>query len=319
LDARGMGPLGSPIKREHLQAVAAKRRSMMECGWVPLAVHTPWSPYARAPGKQPVGAAWRVERPEARLLRPTSISANTGMLADGLRVFDVDPKAPGFAAKVLSLLTPHLPRGALIRQRAGSDSVVMVLRAAEGEPGKLRVAGSEGAVEVLGAGQHVVVDGWHPCDPSGGVRWHWRGGRAPWTVSMSEVPTISEEITRAALQDVVASGALGAAIQQDTQTGMLRGRYPATERFRELLRQVEGHIRPAVAALIEEVGAAGTGRHDALVAIAGSLVHHGWRDDDAAQFVVPLANSAFGDGDWFDEVEAALSHARRRTRVRYAA
>jgi hypothetical protein len=240
------------------------------------------------------------------------------MLCAGLRAFDVDPKVGGFAAEVVRCLRPYLPRGALVRRRGQSDSIVFVVRAAEGTPGKLKVLGQRGAVEVLGHGQQLLIDGWHPSDPTSNTRWWWMHDRAPWTVPLADLPAISEEAVAAILQAVQRVGVLGAPVQQQGRNGVRRGRYPATGRLRCLLRQHGGLVRPAVSALITEVGAAGTGRHDALVALGGFFVAQRWPVADAMTFLLPLVDAAFGtdEGSWAGEIESALQHARRRERAR---
>jgi hypothetical protein len=96
----------------------------------------------------------------------------------------------------------------------------------------------------------------------------------------------------------------------------LRTPYAATLRLRALYARHDRRIKPAVTALIGEVGRTGHDRHDALVAVCGSLVHHRWLNDQINEFVVPLINTAFGDGDWSVEVDRAIAHARNRDTAR---
>jgi hypothetical protein len=98
-----------------------------------------------------------------------------------------------------------------------------------------------------------------------------------------------------------------------------RGCYPATTRLRALIDAHDGMIRPAVTALITEIGAAGAGRHDALVSVTGLLVHKRWVNQQITAFLTPLVNQHFHDGDWSVEVERAVAHARDRTAMRRAA
>jgi hypothetical protein len=102
------------------------------------------------------------------------------------------------------------------------------------------------------------------------------------------------------------------------RASMARGEpYAATLRLHELFAQFEGRVKPAIRQLIAEVGAADCGRHDAVVALCGRLVLQRWTDKQALNFVVPLVNQCFGDGDWTDEVQAALRHARSREASRF--
>jgi hypothetical protein len=114
--------------------------------------------------------------------------------------------------------------------------------------------------------------------------------------------------------DPLASGA-----RRTTTTIVVAGRrrmspYPATDRLSELLKQHNELVIPAVKELIEEVGKAGHGRHDALVVIAGRLVQLRWPYQQAVDWLTPTINESFNDGDWSCEIEAALNmhkNARR--------
>jgi hypothetical protein len=86
------------------------------------------------------------------------------------------------------------------------------------------------------------------------------------------------------------------------------------QRLKELCGECNGLVRPGVRRLIEEVGAAGAGRHAAIVSICGKLVFKQWSDEQVLAFVVPLVNQHFADpgDDWSKEVVDALRHARQR-------
>jgi hypothetical protein len=89
-------------------------------------------------------------------------------------------------------------------------------------------------------------------------------------------------------------------------------RLAATERLRTMFERFNGLVKPAVRELVREIGAEGSGRHDAVVAIAGRLVLQRWTVEQAVSFLAPIVNDAFGEGDWTGEIVAALAHARRR-------
>ena len=135
-------------------AIRDRRLAMLRGGWQPIAVHAPQSPYAHSPGKQPVkrwGEApaerdWRRGHSAAQLAHVTDITSNTGILCDGLRVFDLDIDDSEIGAAVKAILVPFLPAGILVRQRQGSPRIATIVRA-EGRPGKLIVAGARGKVE----------------------------------------------------------------------------------------------------------------------------------------------------------------------------
>src|SRR5207247_1474867 len=115
----------------------------------------------RSRGKAPVSPSWQHGEAAASLLRVTDDAANTGMLCSGLRVVDVDVDDPKLVSEITRAVHDLLPRGAIIRRRAGSPRYAMVFRA-EGEPGKLSVSSATGKVEILGSGQQLVIDGVHP-------------------------------------------------------------------------------------------------------------------------------------------------------------
>ena len=142
----------------------------------------------RTSGKAPVGRDWTEGESEAALLNVTPDAANTGLVLAGLRAVDVDVDDETTAAAIVSLAQQYLPPGALIRRRGGPRHA-MLYRAAEGQPGKRRVEGAKGAVEVLGAGQQIVIAGLHPS----GAPFSWDGGRSPANVVVDQLPIVTEE------------------------------------------------------------------------------------------------------------------------------
>src|SRR5579885_1156251 len=143
----------------------------------------------RTASKQPLSSGWQQgERPD--LLRNVCDAArNTGLLLAGLRCIDLDVDDPELVAKIVDVARQHLPSGALVRRRGNSPRLALLFRAAIGSPGKRTLAGSKGKVEILGAGQHVVVQGIHPS----GAAILWMNGRGPDTVPAAQVPSVSEE------------------------------------------------------------------------------------------------------------------------------
>jgi hypothetical protein len=121
------------------------------------------------------------------LLNPKPDQTNTGLLTAGLRVVDVDIDDISLAAQIVALAVEQLGAGALVRSR-GTARSALVYRAEEGEPAKRGIAGALGKVEVLGAGQQVVVHGVHP----EGQPYVWAGGRSPASVPLADVPTVTE-------------------------------------------------------------------------------------------------------------------------------
>jgi hypothetical protein len=134
-----------------------------------------------------VGNSWQHGHDAAVLLEPKPDQTSTGLLTAGLRVVDVDVDDAAIVAQVTPLAALHLPAGALRRSRGG-PRFALVFRADEGQPAKRVCAGAHGKVEVLGAGQQVLVHGIHP----EGQRYVWAGGRDPATVKLADVPSITE-------------------------------------------------------------------------------------------------------------------------------
>jgi hypothetical protein len=289
------------------------RLAMLGGGWQPIAVHAPWSPYAHDPGKQPVKRwgetpseqNWRRGHCAAQLLHVTAISSNTGVLCDGLRVFDLDIDDSEIGAAVKAMLVHFLPPGGLVRQRQGSPRIATILRA-ERRPGKLSAGGARGKVEVLGVGQQVLVDGAHP---SGGC-WFF-DGPAPWDVRLADVPTISEKIVAEALQAIAASGLLGPSVANPRAAGSGRGFRPTwygseAAALRARIVASSGNIRQGVAAFL---GNAVEGhRHNSLVSTAGLLIERGWPADRARTLMLDAA-SAWDGSNWPYDVDKAVAHA----------
>jgi hypothetical protein len=92
--------------------------------------------------------------------------------------------------------------------------------------------------------------------------------------------------------------------------------FRATQRLNRLFENHNGLVMPAVRELVHEVGAEGTDRHNTLVAISGRLVYQRWNDNRVLEFLVPIVNEHFADGDWTAEIVAALRHARGREAAR---
>ncbi|NDG50641.1 MAG: hypothetical protein EBY30_16800 [Rhodospirillales bacterium] len=202
---------GCPITQTDLDRVAGLRAAAIANGWPLVRVHSPWSAKAKKPGKQPVGAEWQRGHDRAALLKVSAVSANTGVITSGLRVFDFDRMNKETAAAVFDMLVNKIPalRDAPVRTRPGSTSLMVIARSTEATPpGKANVSGELGLLEVLGDGQQFVADGWHP----EGGQWRWFNDRSPWSMAASSLPVIPESEVLAALEAIGASGVLGAAL-----------------------------------------------------------------------------------------------------------
>jgi hypothetical protein len=336
----------APITEADCRRAREIRLAMIANGYSPLSVSSPANPYvaAHVAGKKPsveyadgVAKSWTAGHSQERLMSVSPMSSNTGLLLGGehdLVAIDIDPaKNAGvdarriFARSVLeiirdSLFAEELLIHALGRKRDGA-SLALLFRTDEALP-KQRVSGERGGVEALAQGQQIVVDGLHPSSTvDNPVRWTWRDDRAPWTVAIGDLPVIPGGEIERLLEAISVSGILGPPIAARNRNCALgrgsstartsRGTaYPATVRLRQLLNEHEGRVLPSVRQLVEEVGAVGTGRHDAVVAICGRLVDLGWDEAWAVDFLVPLLNQHFLEGDWTEEVERAFKHAEKR-------
>jgi hypothetical protein len=144
-------------------------------GFRPVPVYNPDAP-VKNPGKRPKGAGWI---DEARQTPPGSLGSaaendalNTGILCDGMRAIDIDVDAPGVAAQVRDLAVEMLG-AAPERFRMNSERVLLLYKAAVGEPGKRVKKGANGdKIEVLGRGQQFVAFWKHPS----GSDLNWRHG-----------------------------------------------------------------------------------------------------------------------------------------------
>ena len=170
-------------------AVRDFRLRLIENGYKPVRVRTC--------SKQPLGKQWQHGESDDQLLAIREDELNTGILAAGLRCIDIDVDNPPIALKIAELACQRLGSSAPIRRRPNSSRYAMVFRASDGQPGKVSISGSEGKVEVLGAGQQFVADGQHPS----GARIFWSNGRGPDTVPRDQLPEVTEEQIRAFLNE----------------------------------------------------------------------------------------------------------------------
>jgi P4 family phage/plasmid primase-like protien len=193
------------------EEAARIRAALWAHGYRPVAVVNWNAPPIRAngleesPGKRPVGHAWqeraRRDPPEAVTLPPSADAANTGVLCDRLRAVDVDVEDPAIVASIRAAAERRLGVP-LTRTRANSARVLLLFRAAAMTgpmPGKRKLQGVHGAVEVLGKGQQFVAFGRHH---SGAVlEWEPLG---PDLVPAHALPAITEEALTVFLAEDVA-------------------------------------------------------------------------------------------------------------------
>lgn len=257
--------------------VRALRHAMWANGYRPLPVKTgtklphgpEWPQRARQSPPECVG--------EGSAVSPAALS--TGILTDGLLAIDVDIDDPVIATEV-EAIARRLLGGGPTRYRADSPRMLILYRAAEGEPKKQASACKK--VEVLGRGQQFVADGIH----TAGAKYEWRDG-SPETIRFADL----QSVTGGMIADFL--GAVNAAV------GNVQGRpgeasckdvapnFPPALRSK-FGRKVECGSREVAFAAAAAAGnrtelanCAGGGRNNLLNAVCyrmGRMVGAGWID-----------------------------------------
>jgi hypothetical protein len=158
----------------------------------------------RSTGKAPKGKGWqdeaRQDPPECAVWDEADPDAlNTGILADGLRIIDIDIGDEATAGAAHRLADRHFGPSPCVRRRSGTGRRALLYRAAEGEPPKKARTNSttDEKVEVLGRGQQLVAYGRH----HSGAAIVWQG-LPGLEVRRDELPAVSEEQVDAFLDDV---------------------------------------------------------------------------------------------------------------------
>jgi hypothetical protein len=77
----------------------------------------------RSMDKAPLPYEWQHGDIATALLNVRSDALNTGLVVTGLRCIDVDVDDPQLVQEIMEAARQHLPRGALIRRRAGSSRI----------------------------------------------------------------------------------------------------------------------------------------------------------------------------------------------------
>ncbi|MDE2580920.1 MAG: bifunctional DNA primase/polymerase [Rhodospirillales bacterium] len=168
-------------------AVAALRHDLGARGYHPVPI--------RSGEKRPIYVGWP-ERARAGEFVAGHVDAallSTGIECSGLRGIDFDCDEEDIAGQVAFLAGEILGPPGAVRFRDGSPRMIWLYRAAEGSPGKRRVAAPRAsedepsrAVEILGRGQQFVADGLHPS----GAQYRWDRWPLP---PVAELPTVTEE------------------------------------------------------------------------------------------------------------------------------
>jgi hypothetical protein len=179
-----------------------------------------------------------------------------------------------------------------------------------------------GKVELFAGTGQVVAYGLHEMTRR---PYEW-GPRSPLNTRPTELAQVTAGQVEAFIDALVAANVLQRAASASSQRGnghaggrpafASSGRYAATGRLHELMAECDGRVGPAIERLIREVGEQGHDRHNSIVALCGVLVKKCWLNTQIKNFLIPRVNAAFADGDWSDEIQRAIAHARDRARLR---
>jgi hypothetical protein len=167
--------------------------------------------------KKPFGKEWqltaRVNPPACSQQFSPEHALNTGILCDGLRAIDIDIDIPELANQVQALALEMLGP-APIRTRFGSSRVLLLYRAAEGEPNKKTEKGDLGSVEILGHGNQFVAFGLH----LDGSQYEWLNG-SPLDADVSKLTPVTAEAELAFRRAV--KPLIGSQVKSDTEDAPL--------------------------------------------------------------------------------------------------
>ena len=285
--------------------VSAIRGKLWQNGFRPVSVFSPgaveWTgqPIANA-GKRPNCKNWRESAlasiPDACTAKPSMDALNTGILCDGLVALDVDIDDPALANQAIGAAI-HFLGSAPMRVRSDSARVLMLYRAAEGEPKKRSIDGTGGKVEALGSGQQFVAFGQHPS----GAAYTWPQG-SPAEFSRDALTAVTADALQAFLCAVAPLvGAVAPALPTTAPAGLSAAPVPSHVTEREC-----AYAAQALADEISKLEALGPGdgRNHALNVAAhsmGTMSGAGWIDVGTVSQA--LLNAASANGHTFKHGE----------------
>ena len=201
-----------------VQHIAALRARLWDAGFRAVPIYNHNSTLTKSPGKAPKGDDWtekaRRNPPAAVVVSPDLEALNTGILCDGLRPLDIDIDNPTIAHSIKAKALSRFGECPM-RYRDSGPRVLLLYRAADGQPKKRWVAGSFGKVEVLGRGQQFVAFGVHHSGST--LRWM---PEAPGDVTVASLPAITEDDVTAFLAEAALS--IGARPEHRTDTASPR-------------------------------------------------------------------------------------------------
>jgi putative DNA primase/helicase len=209
---------------EDIAAVQALRERCWTNGWRVVAVLNWDHPDPKKAGKAPIGNNWtelaQRDPPDCLNYPPVRHALNTGVATAGLRAIDLDIDTPELARTAVALAFDMLG-ATIVRSRENSCRVLLVYRAALGQPGKRSLVGAchttdhACKIEVLGKGQQYVAYGRHPS----GVELQWLDG-GPENIGITMVPAITEAQLDAFFEEVATL--IGAEPPAKARTGKQR-------------------------------------------------------------------------------------------------
>jgi hypothetical protein len=154
--------------------------------------------------KRPVQDGWqnKINLSDGEILAMPG--ANTGILTADTPAFDIDIMHPEAAAAVEDLIKDRFDGRGLVLVRMGNPPKRALLFRTD-RPFIKMIAhfkspnGDKHKVELLGAGQQIIVDGIHPDTRQ---PYSWPGGVAPWTINRNDLPEITEQEARDLLDSI---------------------------------------------------------------------------------------------------------------------
>ena len=187
-----------------MREVTERRMAMLARGFEPLPVRTR--------DKATNWRGWPTIEIDGELVRMWETNAadsmSTAARCGRLVVLDVDVRDQGAVDAVEAFVREKFGDGAgkILRRVGQPPKCAFLFRNDEKSFGKMLQRfdppgpdGKDPGIEVLAKGQYIVVDGIHP---DTGQPYAWTGGE-PWTVSIRELPVLTEATARALLDVVV--------------------------------------------------------------------------------------------------------------------
>ncbi len=301
-------PPNEPLWQVRDRATAWRKR-LLTAGYMPLPCN----------GKAPSILGWQDILATSKLIdtweRRYPDATNTGVLTDISPAIDIDITHPDAAAAIEALAREHFEERGYILVRFGKAPKRAILLRTNEPFNKITHAftapdGSTQKIEILAAGQQIVVAGVHP-DTQKPYSWH---GGEPGQIKREDLPYIREADARAFLDEaaallsrefnftIISSGAT-------QNSGTVNGNANADDLNYEI---VDSSWTGLVANIL-----AGRDLHDSIRNLAASAVASGVNETAAERLLHALMQSSTAphDGRWqdrYDDIIRAICSARRK-------